>query len=113
MAEVYNFPPITKGNTFTERKIWLYDDDAGTFPTVLTGATICMQLKYSDTNGVAAHEFAYTITDAVNGEITLTEWEVDLKPYAYVYDMLVTFADGDKKTFLKGSFKVTQNISEC
>ncbi len=113
MATVYNFPPITKGNTFKARKLWLYNDDAGLVPTDLTGAVICFQLKYSETNGVAAHEMAYTISDAVNGEVTLSQFDVVLKPYTYVYDIKITFADGVKHTPLKGTFQVTQNTSQC
>ncbi len=113
MATVYNFPPITKGNTFKARKFWLYEDAAGTIPTDLTGAVICMQLKNSETNGVAAHEMAYVISDALNGEVTLSQFDVVLKPHTYVYDINITFADGTNKTYLKGTFSVTQNISEC
>ena len=109
MAAIYNFPSIIKGNTFKARKISVI---VNTAPLDLTGANICMQLKASARSTVV-HNFDYSISNPLLGEITLDKWTVDIYEGTYNYDLNITLSNGESLTYMYGSFTVKQNISEC
>lgn len=84
--------------------------------TDLTGASIRTQFrKGSKTNPVEVDlsiGSGITVEDLVNGvfvwdEITPLDWDV----FTYYYDVQITFASGDVKTYIEGTMKVTQDTT--
>ena len=52
-----------------------------------------------------------TLTDAINGVFAVDAFIVDVDAFKYLYDIQITFTDGVVRTYLKGNFKVNQDIS--
>jgi len=106
MATIYNFPDITKGNTFNSRKI--------TFPFSITGACIVMQFRRRAESAVI---FEWKTGDnsieiLSNTEVLMTSRDMDFAPYAYAYDMVVTLLSGVTFTYFEGTMTINENISE-
>lgn len=62
----------------------------------LTGATVAAKIRRDD--GTIIHDIAPSISDAVNGEITMgitDEQTAALQPGVYSWDLLITTAEGD------------------
>lgn len=107
MAAKYDFPDITKGDTFLSRTITI---EVNGSPLDLTGATPLMQLRLRP-GAKVEHEFDLTISDAAGGEITINEFDVELDYKTYYYDLQITLSDDTILTYIKGKFKVLSDIS--
>lgn len=105
---IFNFEPIMRTTTLLPYQLTIIDSGA---PLNLTNATICMQLK-RQANSSVIFEFPITIVDALNGVIRLDEFIVDFPAYTYQYDLKIT-TNGQTFPYMKGTFTVVQNISEC
>lgn len=103
---IYNFPEITKGNTFNSRKI--------TFPFSITGACIVMQFRRrSETAVIFEWKTADNSFQIINAtQVLMTSKNMDYGAYSYVYDMVVTLVSGDSFTYFEGTLKITENISD-
>jgi len=105
-TSIYNFPDITKGNTFNSRKI--------TFPFSITGACIVMQFRRRAESAVifewkTADDTIEILSDT---EVLMTTKTMDFSPYNYSYDTVITFLDGTTQTYFEGKLKINENISE-
>lgn len=109
MAANYNFPQIKQSNTFKQRNINVIVDGA---PLNLTGATVCMQIREKSTTALI-FSFPITITDAVNGVLTIAKFPVLMHPKTYEYDLKITLSNGDVLTYIQGYFPVLSIISKC
>ena len=81
----------------------------------ITGYSILMQVRASEQGPLVA-EFSsegghFTITDASNGTFTLDEQIIDIASGVHVYDLQLTSPLGKVITLLKGTFTVTQDIT--
>lgn len=106
MATIYNFPDITKGNTFNSRKI--------TFPFSITGACVVMQFRRRAESAVifewkTADDSIEILSDT---EVLMTARDMDYGAYSYVYDMVVTLLSGVTYTYCKGTMTINEKISE-
>lgn len=106
MAANYDFPPIYNGDTFKERKLIISKNGE---PTDLTDAII--SFKISTKSDRFVKDIPTTITDPLNGEITLTAWDIDIDDYKYNYQLKITI-NNSTLTYLTGSFTVL-NSTEC
>ena len=102
--------PQLKGDTFLGVRFTLSPT------TDITGATIKTQFrKGSKTNQVELEittTSGITVEDAVNGifvwdEITPLDWAIG----TYYWDVEITFASGDIKTYVEGTMAVTQDTT--
>lgn len=103
---IYNFPDITKGNTFNARKI--------TFPFSITGACMVMQFK-KKAEGAVVFEWKTsddTIEILSDTEVLMTLRDMDYGAYSYVYDMVVTLLSGVTFTYFEGTMTINENISD-
>jgi hypothetical protein len=83
----------------------------------LTGAVIRMQLKktqdltfaYLSLTSVASA--GITITNAIGGLFKINQQIIDIEVFNYAYDVELTFASGVVKTYLAGTFTITQEIT--
>ena len=106
MAATYNFPSIYQGDTFTNRSITI---TINTIAVDLTGATVTLELTSKDKKKVIK-SVPITITDPINGVITIGSWDVDIKDYIYLYEFKINKADNSTLTYMVGEFPVLNSI---
>tara|TARA_R110000744_G_scaffold102758_3_gene197404 strand:- start:3122 stop:3478 length:357 start_codon:yes stop_codon:yes gene_type:complete len=113
----YNFTDRYKNDTSNLVKFTVNKKIASVDTAIdLTGVLIKMQLKkgVASTSSVKTFEVGsgITLTDAVNGIFELDAFLLTIDAGSYVYDMQLTFPDGVVSTYIKGCFKVIQDISQ-
>jgi len=115
MAQTVNLADIKKGDTFDGMQYTLTNTTTG-LPIDLTGATIRSIFRNRSKQGTAVSTFAIgtgiTVTDATNGifqidAITPIIWPVSI----YYYDIEITFASGDIRTYIEGTVTVIQDVT--
>ena len=83
--------------------------------TDLTGATIKTQFRKGSKTNQASKEITtssgITVEDLVNGVFVWDSFIMDLSVGTYYYDVEITFASGDVKTYIEGTMKVTQDTT--
>lgn len=109
---IYNFNSHVKGDTFKAITFTVTVNDD---PLDLTGASIRMQLRLSPLHPVA-YELSTAgdqieITDAVNGKFQIKKQIIDFPAAVYYYDIEITLADGDVKTYVAGKWQITQDVT--
>ena len=110
-AQTYNFPTHTNNDTFNGV---LFEVLVNAVPADLTGATIKMQLK--DNSGKSIYEFSTTnnkleIVDAAAGKFSFKKQVISVSPFRYKYDIQITFSNGDKKTWIKGEWTISKDVT--
>ena len=65
-----------------------------------------MRLKKEITDGVGI-----TVEDALNGIFKIDAFIIDWTPDLYYYDVEITFLNGVVKTYIQGTLKVIQDIT--
>jgi len=112
---IYSIKEAVRGDT--ARSFMLKFTDSGA-PMDLTGTSICMQVRpteegklmlelRSPANGI-------TFIDAAAGEIRIDEIErVTLPAGVYYWDLQITFASGVRATYIKGTWKILNDITRC
>jgi hypothetical protein len=104
----------TKGDTFNEVA---FEVKKNTVAINLTGATIKMQLRknYIDVASILAFtsvgSAGITITAPTLGQFKINAQIIDIEVYNYVYDIQFTLASGEVKTYVKGGFNVTPEVT--
>jgi hypothetical protein len=82
----------------------------------LTGATIKMQLK-KECGGIPILSFTsvgsagLTITNAAGGLFKINKQIINISEYVYLYDIEITFSNGDVKSWVSGEFNVKCDIT--
>lgn len=109
---VYNFPDHVNGDTFSGVEFEVLVNASA---LNLTGAAIKMQLKESASSKmIAEYSIANSkleITDAVNGKFSFKKQIVEVCPKTYVYDIEIVLANGDKHTYIKGTWKINSDVT--
>jgi hypothetical protein len=104
----------TKGDTFNQVAFEVKKNGTA---INLTGATIKMQLRklYTDTTAAlsltSASSAGITITNASAGQFKINEQIIDIEVFNYVYDIQFTLSSGEVKTYVKGGFNVTPEVT--
>lgn len=104
----------TKGDTFNEVAFEVKKNGTA---INLTGATIKMQLRkqYSDVSAVlsltSVSSAGITITAPTSGQFKINAQIIDIEVFNYVYDIQFTLASGEVKTYVKGGFNVTPEVT--
>jgi len=104
----------TKGDTFNEVAFEVKKNGTA---INLTGATIKMQLRklYTDVSAAlsltSASSAGITITNASAGQFKINEQIIDIEVFNYVYDIQFTLSSGKVKTYVKGGFNVTPEVT--
>ena len=82
----------------------------------LTGAVIKMQLK-KECGGIPILSFTtvasagLTITNAVGGLFKINKQIINIAEFNYIYDIEITFSNGDVKTWVEGNFIINCDIT--
>lgn len=104
----------TKGDTFSQVS---FEVKKNSTAINLTGAVIKMQLRknYSDVSPAlaltSASSAGITITNASAGQFKINEQIIDIEVFNYVYDIQFTLASGEVRTYVKGGFNVTPEVT--
>jgi len=104
-----------KGDTFDEVPFEL---KVNTVAVNLTGAVIKMQLRKFDNTSTAALSLTsassagITITDATAGKFKINSQIIDIDAYTYVYDIQITLSSGVVKTYVSGTFNITNEVTK-
>ena len=110
----FNFKPQYRTNTFNGTQITFENLVSGVnVPIDLTGALLTMQLKKtasSTADKIFTIGNGLTVTNPIDGIVTIDPFLVGLSPYKYLYDFKVQFPDGTITTYLTGTFEVKQNL---
>lgn len=105
MPAVYNFNPQIYGNTFEERALALKRSVNGVLQT-LVGASATFTIKRPGSDRVW-YSVACPIVDPQECVVKIPEIKnLTLTPHVYVWDITVTYADGDIKTYIGGEMPI-------
>lgn len=107
MAEILDLEPVARGEYFDPLTFYLKDGNGN--PIDLTGATVKMVAK-KEYRGAEIFDFAPSITDAVNGEITTPGLILDFPPYNYLFDLFATI-NGEPEQYVKGVLSIVESVS--
>ena len=91
-----------------------YTATEGGMPIDLTGAILLCQIRSQSLLDVAlslSTGNGLTITDAVNGKFQIDSMIIDIPVKVYKYDIQITFPTGIVKTYISGSFNITEDVS--
>jgi hypothetical protein len=108
-----NFTHI-KGDTFDQVAFELKINNVA---VNLTGAVIRMQLRKNANESTpalsltSASSAGITITNAALGQFKINKQIIDIPVFDYLYDIQFTFSGGDVKTYIKGNFDITSEIT--
>ena len=84
-------------------------------PPSLVGASIKMEIrKHRDDEPIITltNGNGITITDAINCKFQIDEQIFSGDPGSYIYDIQITFASGKIKTYIKGDFIITGDVTQ-
>jgi hypothetical protein len=110
----YDFPSIIKGDTFNGV---LFTLTLNTVPVDLTNAHINMDVRLTATGTLVKRytsDASANITISAtptNGKFTFNQQIINIAAGNYKYDIEIELADGSIKTYVYGSFIVTQDVT--
>lgn len=115
------FPDITKGDTFTGAKMTFYNGTGDTkTPMDLAGASIIINFKrgegqnpvftFKKENCAGCVGNTITIPDPETGEVYLQPRVMNYPAFNYIFDIQVTHISGTILTYLKGYWRVCQDV---
>jgi len=109
----YKLSDHIKNDTFEGVEFTFQDGDGVGID--LTGATVAIKFRQSCKTGVEVAEkttaAGVTLTDAVNGVVTLDKFVIDWEIGTYYWDVQITAADGDVNTYIQGTLNVIQDVT--
>jgi len=117
MAAKYDIPNQYNGDTFEQITFNFYNttSDAGN-EIDLTGAVPKMDIRRNDENGKVVK--VLTIGDGLewvsesSGQFRTQPFLIDWGGGKYVYDLQITYSSTSVTTYIKGSFRVTEDITD-
>jgi len=117
MASIYNIPNQYNGDTFEQITFNFYNtsSDAGN-EIDLNGATPKMDIRRGNSRGKVVKQL--TIGDGLEwvnqslGQFRTQAFLIDWGGGDYVYDLQITYSSTSVTTYIKGSFKVTEDITD-
>jgi hypothetical protein len=107
----YNFPDHYKGDTF-EGKVFTITVNGS--PAGLLGATIKMDLrkdKKETTPLTLRLSTESGITILGEDSFQIDPQIIDIPAKEYVHDIEITYANGDIKTYIEGTWKILQDVT--
>lgn len=103
-----------KGDTYDGVQFTLLNTEDNS-PIDLTGVNIKIQFRYNSKIGDLQKEInngdGVTISDAVNGVFSIDPFLIDWKPDLYFFDIQITFLNGIVRTYIQGTIKVIQDVT--
>lgn len=108
-AKIVNFEDCTRGDTINARKYTATDENGD--PIDLTGAVIRCHFK---TDGAVAVEKSigdgFTVADPTTGIFIMDKFKLETAGL-WEYDIEITYANTDVKTYIQGVIRIKQDIT--
>lgn len=101
---------LYRGDSY-EMRVRLWSDSAATIPVDLTGATVAVEIR-DKTAGTRVVELGVLVTLPNIINVSMTPDMYVTCPAKGVYDLQVTFADGQVNTPLAGKITVTGDVTD-
>ncbi len=108
----------TKGNTWAGFEFSVQFNINGVITDVVDDITeVNMQIRDSYESPRSVKNLSLTlatitkVTTTTPKRLKIEPFNIDFKEGNYVYDILITFSNGDKKTYIKGNFKVYPTVT--
>jgi hypothetical protein len=103
-----------RGDTYDGVQFTLLNTEDNS-PIDLTGVNIKIQFRYNSKIGGLQKEInngdGVTISDAVNGVFSIDPFLIDWNPDIYFFDIQMTFTNGVIRTYIQGTIKVIQDVT--
>jgi len=110
----YNFKDHFLGDTF-DAVTMTYSVDGTPVDLSGVGVEINMWWRYGSPTGTVSKEFSIgsgiTLTDGANGEFQIDDFVIDLDVGVHYFD-IEFYVDGSRKTRLKGTIKILQDVTQ-
>jgi hypothetical protein len=100
----YNFPDHEKSDTMNAVEFQLFIDGD---PVDLTSGSVEIKYVLNLKHRSMTIGSGLSFTDATIGKFKVNEQTIDWEKGTWHYEIQFTFADGRKKTYLKGQLKIT------
>ena len=117
MAATYNIPTQYNGDTFEQVTFNFYTTSAEAGNEIdLTNATPKMDIRRDNVRGKVVKQL--TIGDGLewvnqaDGQLRTTAFLIDWGGGKYVYDLEITYSATNVQTYVKGSFNVTEDVTD-
>lgn len=112
MTTTYDFPDHRKGDTI---EAITFTITVNGDPLDLTGASAKMDLRKNNVKQkrytTAANDGLTIVSPATDGKLRFDKKIVDVPPNTYDYDIEITLANGDVKTYIAGNWKIIQDVT--
>jgi hypothetical protein len=114
MSEIYNFQDHKKGDTFKGITFRITKNGE---TLDLTNATIKMSLKKDKSSIVSVLDLStintkiIILTPATSGAFQIPPQIISVPAATYYYDIQLTLASGEVSTYIEGSWKILQDIT--
>jgi hypothetical protein len=117
MAAVYNIPTQYNGDTFEQVTFNFYTTSADVGNEIdLSTATPKMDIRRDGVRGKVVKQLTIGSglewVDQANGQLRTTAFLIDWGGGKYVYDLQITYTATDVQTYVKGSFTVTEDVTD-
>jgi len=103
-----------RGDTYDGVQFTLLNTEDSS-PIDLTGVSIKIQFRYNSKIGGIQKEITdgngVTISNAVNGVFSIDPFLIDWAPDIYYFDVQMTFTNGVVRTYIQGTIKVIQDVT--
>jgi hypothetical protein len=114
-AITYQIPDAIQGDTFDGIE---YDVTVNGTTIDLTSATIKMDLRTSPTGALVLSldsdgNGLTILTPPTDGKFTIDQQIVDVPARTYSYDIEIDFHDGRVKTYISGTWPITQDVTHA
>ena len=114
VAAVVKIDNQYKGDTYDGVQFTLLNTENSS-PIDLTGVAIKIQFRYDSKIGGIQKEITngngVTISNAVAGIFSIDSFLIDWSPDIYYFDIQMTFPNGVVRTYIQGTIKVIQDIT--
>lgn len=118
MAATYNIPTQYNGDTFEQITFNFYttSSDAGNEIDLSTVVHVKMDIRRNDVRGKLVKQLSIGSglewVDQANGQLRTTAFLIDWGGGKYVYDLEIKYSDTSVQTYVKGSFNVTEDVTD-
>jgi len=114
VAAVVKIDNQYKGDTYDGVQFTLLNTEDNA-PIDLTNVAIKIQFRYDSKIGGIQKEITngngITVSNAINGVFSIDSFLIDWSPDIYYFDIQMTFPNGIVRTYIQGTIKVIQDIT--
>lgn len=103
-----------KGDTYDGVQFTILNTEDSS-PVDLTGVVIKVQFRFGTKVGAIEKQIVtgdgITLSDPENGVFSINPFIIDWQAGSYYYDVEMTFQNGNVRTYIEGTIKVIQDVT--